>query len=31
MLERRIAAWRALHGPEQDVIFRQEHEPERSL
>jgi hypothetical protein len=28
-LERRILAWRALHGPEQDVIFRQEHEPGR--
>ena len=26
-LERRIRAWRALAGPEQDVIFRQEHEP----
>jgi hypothetical protein len=28
-LERRILAWRALHGPEQDVIFRQTHEPGR--
>jgi transposase InsO family protein len=28
-LERRITAWRAEHGPEQDVIFRQEHEPGR--
>jgi transposase InsO family protein len=28
-LERRITAWRALEGPEQDVIFRQEHEPGR--
>ena len=28
-LERRILAWPALHGPEQDVIFRQEHEPGR--
>ena len=28
-LERRIQAWRSLHGPEQDVIFRQEHEPGR--
>jgi hypothetical protein len=28
-LERRILAWRAFHGPEQDVIFRQEHEPGR--
>jgi transposase InsO family protein len=28
-LERRIRAWRALHGAEQDVIFRQEHPPGR--
>ena len=28
-LERRINAWRALNGPEKDVIFRQEHEPGR--
>ena len=28
-LERRITSWRAEHGPEQDVIFRQEHEPGR--
>jgi hypothetical protein len=28
-LERRINAWRALNGAEQDVIFRQEHEPGR--
>src|SRR3974390_518945 len=28
-LERRIGAWRALNGPEKDVIFRQEHEPGR--
>jgi hypothetical protein len=28
-LERRIQGWRALHGPEQDVIFRQTHEPGR--
>ena len=28
-LERRINAWRALHGPEREVIFRQEHEPGR--
>jgi hypothetical protein len=28
-LERRVNAWRALNGPEQDVIFRQEHEPGR--
>ncbi|NCO16075.1 MAG: IS21 family transposase [Alphaproteobacteria bacterium] len=26
-LERRIRAWRAEHGPEQEVIFRQIHEP----
>src|SRR5690242_5117107 len=26
-LERRIRTWRAMHGPEQDVIFRQEHTP----
>ncbi len=26
-LERRIRTWRALEGPEQDVIFRQEHPP----
>lgn len=28
-LERRIRAWRALHGKERDVIFRQVHEPGR--
>lgn len=28
-LERRIRAWRALHGAEQEVIFRQVHEPGR--
>src|SRR6267142_1833871 len=28
-LERRIRGWRALAGPEQDVICRQEHEPGR--
>jgi len=28
-LERRIRSWRALHGAEQDVIFRQEHPPGR--
>ena len=28
-LERRIHAWRAVHGPERDVIFRQEHTPGR--
>ena len=26
-LERRIRAWRAEHGPEREVIFRQTHEP----
>jgi hypothetical protein len=26
-VERRVRAWRALHGPEVDVIFRQEHGP----
>ena len=26
-LERRIRAWRAAHGPGQEVIFRQTHEP----
>jgi len=28
-LERRIRAWRALNGPDRDVIFRQEHAPGR--
>ena len=28
-LERRIRAWRAKHGPDKDVIFRQVHEPGR--
>nr|WP_233999995.1 IS21 family transposase [Porphyrobacter sp. TH134] len=28
-LERRIRDWRALHGPEREVIFRQLHEPGR--
>jgi transposase InsO family protein len=28
-LERRIRAWRALHGPEREVIFRQIHQPGR--
>lgn len=28
-MERRIRSWRALHGPEQEVIFRQTHEPGR--
>ena len=27
--ERRLRLWRAEHGPEQDVIFRQKHEPGR--
>ncbi len=29
-LERRIRSWRAMHGEEQDVIFRQTHEPGRT-
>jgi hypothetical protein len=28
-LERRIRAWRAMHGAEREVIFRQVHEPGR--
>ena len=28
-MERRIRAWRALHGAEQEIIFRQVHEPGR--
>jgi transposase InsO family protein len=28
-LERRVRSWRALHGGEKDVIFRQAHEPGR--
>lgn len=28
-LERRVRAWRALHGPEKDVTFRQVHPPGR--
>ena len=28
-LERRVAGWRALHGPSRDVMFRQEHPPGR--
>lgn len=28
-LERRIRSWRALYGPEREVIFRQVHEPGR--
>jgi hypothetical protein len=27
--ERRIRSWRAVHGEEQEVIFRQTHEPGR--
>jgi hypothetical protein len=26
-MERRIRDWRAVHGPEQEVIFRQTHAP----
>jgi hypothetical protein len=26
-LERRVRAWQAVHGPERDVIFRQDHPP----
>jgi len=29
-LERRVRAWRAIHGEEQEVIFRQVHEPGRT-
>ena len=29
-LERRVRAWRAIHGEEQDVIFRQTHVPGRT-
>ena len=28
-LERRIRAWRAHHGPEREIVFRQVHEPGR--
>jgi hypothetical protein len=28
-VERRISKWRALNGPNRDVIFRQEHPPGR--
>jgi len=28
-LERRVRAWRAVHGPEQEVMFRQVHQPGR--
>ena len=27
ILERRIRIWKAQHGPEQEVMFRQAHEP----
>lgn len=26
-LERRLETWKALHGPDQEVMFRQEHPP----
>ncbi len=26
-LQRRVSQWRAIHGPERDLIFRQEHPP----
>src|SRR5271157_740318 len=29
-LERRVRAWRALNGPDREVIFRQEHPPGRT-
>ena len=29
-LERRVRSWRAIHGEEQEVIFRQVHEPGRA-
>jgi len=28
-LERRVRAWRAVHGPAQEIVFRQTHEPGR--
>jgi hypothetical protein len=28
-MERRICKWRAVNGPEREVIFRQEHMPGR--
>ena len=28
-LERRVWGWKAKHGPEQEIIFRQKHEPGR--
>src|SRR5271166_4580073 len=30
-LERRIRTWKARHGPEQEVMFRQAHEPGRQV
>jgi hypothetical protein len=29
-LERRVRTWKALNGPDQDVIFRQEQVPGRA-
>ena len=29
-LQRHIARWRAVHGPEQEVIFEQRHQPGRA-
>ena len=26
-LERRVREWRAVHGPEQEIVFRQQHPP----
>ena len=28
-LERRVRGWKAKHGPEREIIFRQKHEPGR--
>ena len=28
-IERRVRSWKAKHGPEQEIIFRQRHEPGR--
>jgi hypothetical protein len=28
-LERRVRAWRAVHGPAQEIVFRQVHQPGR--
>ena len=28
-LERRVRSWKAKHGPEREIIFRQKHEPGR--